>query len=140
MEAGWRDYHKRLPRELALTVRELPLAPRPKNGSPADAIRREGEQILNAVPPAVQLVALDVGGESFCTEQLAHRLASWKASGLDLAFVIGGPDGLSDTVRNAAALRWSLSPLTLPHPLVRVMLIEQIYRAHTILCGHPYHK
>ena len=83
---------------------------------------------------------LDVEGRSFTTEQLADRLQAWQMSGDNYSLVIGGPDGVDPSLLDDAQLRWSLSPLTLPHPLVRVLLVEQLYRAWTINAGHPYHR
>lgn len=140
VETACAEYQKRLPPALKLQLRELPLAPRGKASAPADAIRRESEALLAACPVNAQLVALDVTGKLLDTPALAEHLAHWQAAGRDLAFAIGGPDGFHPMVRERADFRWSLSPLTLPHPLARVLLFEQIYRAHTILTKHPYHK
>jgi 23S rRNA (pseudouridine1915-N3)-methyltransferase len=139
VEQGVAEYHKRLPPELKLRFRDLPLAPR-GNQSAAAAMSREGESIRAALAPRDQLVVLDVAGRSLSTEALAKELASWQMEGEDVSMVIGGPDGLPEDLKQEARLRWSLSPLTLPHPLVRVVLVEQIYRAWSINAGHPYHR
>ena len=94
----------------------------------------------DALPARDKLVVLDVTGRSFSTEALAGRLADWQMSGDNVSLVIGGPDGVEPALLQEAELCWSLSPLTLPHPLVRVVLVEQIYRAWTINAGHPYHR
>jgi rRNA large subunit m3Psi methyltransferase RlmH len=140
VQAGYDEYAKRLPKELAPQLLEIPLGNRAKNGSTQDAMRQEGEAILQAIPASSTMVALDVQGKAWSTEQLAEQLARWRMDGRNLAFVIGGPDGFSSQCIARADARWSLSNLTLPHPLVRIVLIEQLYRAWTILQNHPYHK
>jgi 23S rRNA (pseudouridine1915-N3)-methyltransferase len=96
--------------------------------------------MLKAVPPRARVVALDVQGRSWSTEHLAASLAGWLGEGRDLALLVGGPEGLAAECLARADIRWSLSPLTFPHPLVRIILAEQIYRAWTLLHGHPYHR
>lgn len=140
VQAGYDEYAKRLPRELLPQLVELPLGPRPKGGSVLEAMRHEGEAILAAVPSSYTLIALDVRGKAWSTEQLSVQLAQWQMEGDNLAFAIGGPDGFSPAVVARAQVQWSLSNLTLPHPLVRIVLIEQLYRAWTVLQNHPYHK
>lgn len=140
VQAGFDEYAKRLPKELLPQLTELPIGYRPKNGPATEAIKSEGEAILQAVTPNHKKVMLDVQGKSWTTEQLAQRLADWRMSGDSIAFVIGGPDGLSAACLAEADAKWSLSNLTLPHPLVRIIFIEQLYRAWTILQNHPYHK
>jgi 23S rRNA (pseudouridine1915-N3)-methyltransferase len=140
VQSGYEEYAKRLPKELAPQLLEIPLGNRGKNGSVIEAMRQEGDAILQAVPASSTMVALDVQGKSWSTEQLAEQLAHWRMDGRNLAFVIGGPDGFNPPCLVRADARWSLSNLTLPHPLVRILLIEQLYRAWTILQNHPYHK
>ena len=101
---------------------------------------RSPPRILAAVPKGATVVALEVGGRSWSTAQLARQLGDWMGRGQDLALLVGGPDGLGEAARQAAGQHWSLSPLTLPHPLVRVVLAEQLYRAWSILRNHPYHR
>ena len=139
VEEGVAEYRKRLPPELRLEIRELPLANR-SNTSVASAVEKEGRAIRDAVPARDRLVILDVSGRSFSTEQLAERLSQWQMSGDNYSLVVGGPDGVEPSLLREADLTWSLSPLTLPHPLVRVVLAEQLYRAWTINAGHPYHR
>jgi 23S rRNA (pseudouridine1915-N3)-methyltransferase len=131
---GIAEYTKRLPRELKLVWREISLAKRGKNTA------SEGEQILKLVPAGERVVALDVQGKRVSTEELARQLGSWQMSGDNYSILIGGPDGLSPACLARADLCWSLSDLTLPHPLVRVLLAEQLYRAWTITVNHPYHR
>ena len=137
---GYGEYAKRLPPECVLRLIEVPAGKRGKNADVARIMRDESERLLAAVPKGTAVVALEVGGRSWSTEQLAEKLDSWMGSGQDLALLVGGPDGLTDAARKAAGQLWSLSPLTLPHPLVRVVLAEQLYRAWSILRNHPYHR
>lgn len=137
------DYFKRIQPFVQTQLVELPMAKRGKNDSPADILKycqTEGESILNALKPNEILIALEVGGKELSTEKLADTMQQWTLQGQDIALAIGGPDGLSDQVRQAAAWHWSLSKLTLPHPLVRIVLIEQLYRAMSINHNHPYHR
>ncbi|WP_445115383.1 23S rRNA (pseudouridine(1915)-N(3))-methyltransferase RlmH [Acinetobacter sp. WZC-1] len=140
---GFADYFRRIQPFVQTQLIELPMAKRGKNDSEADIQKYcqiEGESILNALKSAEVLIALEVGGREFSTEQLADTMKGWMLEGQDIALAIGGPDGHSEEVRKAAAWHWSLSRLTLPHPLVRVMLIEQLYRAMSINHHHPYHR
>lgn len=140
VDAGVQEYGKRMPRELKLQWREIPLARRGRDNNSEKLRAREGEQMLRAVPAGDQLIALDVRGKRLSTEQLAARLGDWQMSGDSYSLLIGGPDGLSEEVLRRARQRWSLSDLTLPHPLVRILLAEQLYRAWTITVNHPYHR
>ena len=137
---GVREYSVRLPREIRVDWRELPLAPRGKGKSPGQVREREGRQILKAIPAGDRVIALDVRGKSLSTEALAMQLSDWQMSGDNYSLLIGGPDGLSEACLQRAERRWSLSELTLPHPLVRILLAEQLYRAWTITVNHPYHR
>lgn len=140
VEDGYRDYARRLPTECALHLIEIAPGRRGRKADIARILRDEAERLLKAVPRGADLVALEVAGQCWSTEQLADRLAQWMGSGRDLALLVGGPEGLDASVRSAAAQHWSLSPLTLPHPLVRVVVAEQLYRAWSILHNHPYHR
>jgi len=137
---GVGEYDKRLPRELRIEWKELPLAPRAKGSRPGQLRDKEGEQMLRAIPGGDRVIALDVGGKSLSTEQLARELSNWQMSGENYSLLIGGPDGLAQACLARADWRWSLSDLTLPHPLVRVIIAEQLYRAWTITVNHPYHR
>jgi len=139
-EAGYREYAKRLPPECALSLVEIDPGHRTKGASLEVARRIEGERLLAALPKAVRIVALDARGRAWSTERLAEILAGWMTEGRDLALLVGGPEGLADGCTERAEEIWSLSPLTFPHPLVRVILAEQIYRAWSLLRGHPYHR
>ena len=140
VEQGYREFSKRLPRECSLRLLEIPLGKRSKSQAAARARDEEGQAMLAAIPADCHVVALDVKGRAWSTEDLAARLQDWMASGRDLALLVGGPDGLSPACLERADQRWSLSALTFPHALVRVMLAEQLYRAWTITTGHPYHR
>ena len=140
VEQGVDEYARRMPRELKLEWREIPLARRGKDNNARQLSAREGELQLKAVPSGDRVVALDVQGKRISTEQLAQQLQAWQMSGDNYSLLIGGPDGLSPACLERADTRWSLSDLTLPHPLVRVLLAEQLYRAWTITVNHPYHR
>lgn len=140
VEQGYREYAKRLPPECGLTLHEIPAGKRGKNADIARLTRQEGEKMADAIPKGARVVALEVQGKAWTTEQLAGRLDSWLGEGRDVALLVGGPEGLEPGLSASADERWSLSPLTLPHPLVRIVLAEQLYRAWSILKGHPYHR
>jgi 23S rRNA (pseudouridine1915-N3)-methyltransferase len=137
---GYEDYARRLPRECTLRLVEIPPGKRSRNQPPAPAVEEEGRRMLAAIPERSLVVALDVGGSAWDTPALATRLQEWLLSGRDIVLLVGGPDGLSGDCLRRADQRWSLSALTLPHALVRVVLAEQLYRAWTIISGHPYHR
>lgn len=137
---GFHSYAKRLPRECALELLEIPVGKRSPAADLAKLVHREGEQMLRAVAKGAMVIALDEHGRSCDTRTLATWLAGWMRSGHDVALLIGGPDGLAPACLLAARTRWSLSPLTLPHGLARIVVAEQIYRAWSVLTGHPYHR
>jgi 23S rRNA (pseudouridine1915-N3)-methyltransferase len=137
---AYREYAKRLPRECTLQLVEIPLGKRRKSPGSSLAAEEEGQQLLASLPKDCTVIALDVRGQSWSTEELAVRLQDWLGSGRDVALLVGGPDGLSAACLKRADLKWSLSALTYPHSLVRVVLAEQLYRAWTINTGHPYHR
>lgn len=140
VEQAVSEYSKRFPAAIKLSLRELPMAQRGKDGNVARAVAQEAEAMRKALAPRDRVVALDVGGRSWSTEQLAGQLADWQMSAENYSLLIGGPDGLDPSLLREAHARWSLSALTLPHPLVRVILVEQLYRAWTINAKHPYHR
>lgn len=139
VETAVADYAGRLPRELKLEVVELPLEPRGKNADIARLKQAEGERLLKAAGSARRIV-LDERGSAWSSAELAQRLERWKQDGRDLAWLVGGPDGHAPEVLAQAEAQWSLSRLTLPHPLVRVLLAEQLYRAWSLGAHHPYHR
>ncbi|AHK15026.1 MAG: 23S rRNA (pseudouridine(1915)-N(3))-methyltransferase RlmH [Thalassolituus sp.] len=140
VEQGYAEYAKRLPADCALELVEIAPGHRAKNTSKEKAMQQEAEALIKAIRPSDHVVALAVEGKPWTTPQLASELENWRMQGGDVALLIGGPDGMTDEIMRLAKQRWSLSNLTLPHPLVRVLLAEQLYRAWTILQGHPYHK
>ena len=140
VEMGWQEYVKRLPAEISLELVEIPLSTRGKNADIQRLIRQEGAAMLAKVQPGERIVTLEVEGKPWSTEQLAEQLDNWRLDARTVNLMVGGPEGLAPEVCAKSEQRWSLSPLTLPHPLVRVLLGEQIYRAWTVLAGHPYHK
>jgi 23S rRNA (pseudouridine1915-N3)-methyltransferase len=137
---GFEEYSKRMPRECKLLLNEIAPAKRSKTANSAQWMQEEGQRILTQVDSSQHVVTLDVKGKPWTTEQLAEQLANWQANGRDVSLLVGGPDGLSQDCYQRADQSWSLSPLTLPHPLVRIVLAEQLYRAWTILQNHPYHR
>ena len=141
VDAGFEEYARRMPREANLKLIEV--KPEPRSAQPRDVERLlagEGKRIAAAMPGNAYRVALDEHGRTCSTLDLAERMAAWRMDGRDVAFVIGGPDGLSGTLKRDAHLVWSLTPLTLPHGLARVIVAEQLYRAYSILRNHPYHR
>ncbi len=137
---GFETYKNRLPRHIDLQLTEIPAGTRTAQGNVANAIEKEGEQQLRRLKPGGLVIALDETGKQWRSTELAEQLQTWLDDYSQVALMIGGPDGLSDACRQRAGQSWSLSHLTLPHGLVRVVLAEQIYRAWTILQGHPYHR
>ena len=137
---AWNEYTRRMPPGLALTLREINLEKRGKNADTRRLAAAESRALFEAMPARARVVALDVRGQAWSTEKLAVQLEQWMQEGRDVGFMIGGPDGIDEETLQKADDRWSLGPLTLPHPLVRVVLAEQLYRAWTITRNHPYHR
>jgi 23S rRNA (pseudouridine1915-N3)-methyltransferase len=137
---GFAEYAKRMPAECQLKLVELAPAQRSKSTDLKRAIKEEGERLLKAVPKNTNILVLDVKGKAHSTESLASEMENWLATGKDIALLIGGADGLSQECLAAANSKWSLSQLTFPHPLVRVILAEQLYRAWSLMRNHPYHR
>ncbi|GAC1665197.1 MAG: 23S rRNA (pseudouridine(1915)-N(3))-methyltransferase RlmH [Steroidobacteraceae bacterium] len=140
VNSGFREYQRRLRAPLLLELQEIALARRRAAENPRRAVEREGMDMLAALRPDDYVVALEVTAQAMSTEQLSRWLAARLRDGRALALLIGGPDGLSAPCRERADQSWSLSPLTLPHALVRVVVAEQLYRAMSLLAGHPYHR
>ncbi|MEY3219804.1 MAG: rRNA ((1915)-N(3))-methyltransferase RlmH [Pseudomonadota bacterium] len=137
---GFQEYNKRLPAHLKLDVVEIALPHRSKNADISRLIVEEGDRMLTHISSQTTVVALDERGQSWTTPQLAAQLQQWLNESAQLALLVGGPDGLSQSCLKRARQKWSLSPLTLPHPLVRIVIAEQIYRAWSLLNHHPYHR
>ena len=140
VEAGYDEYAKRLTTPLRLVLREIKAGRRTKGADIARVVNAESERLLAAVPKGSYIVALDRMGRELSTEDLAAELRARMARGGDVALLIGGPEGLSDDCLARADARWSLSRLTLAHPLVRIVVAEQIYRAWSIISELPYHR
>ena len=137
---GFSEYRKRLSHWLPLELVEIEPGVRGKGRDTVKAMADEGARVLAALPKGAHVVALDGRGKLHSSEQLAQRLEHWRGQGRDLAFLIGGPEGHAADVLQRADESWSLGPLTLPHMLVRLLLVEQVYRAATLLANHPYHR
>lgn len=140
VRTGFDEYARRLPRELRLELREVRAGRRAKGTDLARLLAHEGERLLAAVPDRARIVALERTGRALSTEQLARELDVQRLRGEDLVLLVGGPEGLAPGCLARVPERWSLSRLTLAHPLVRVMVAEQIYRAWSILANLPYHR
>lgn len=138
--AGYAEYAKRMPRETPLELLEIKPEPRTTGKTPEAMMAQEAGRIEAALPAGCRRIVLDERGDAPTTRQLADRLAKWMASGDDVAFIIGGPDGLAPRIKESAHETLRLSSLTLPHALVRVILAEALYRAASLLKGHPYHR
>lgn len=139
VSSGADDYVKRLPREASIEWVELPASKRARDTAESRMLE-EAIAIERRLKPQELMVVLDVEGKVISTETIAETLATWHSDGLKVAFVIGGPDGLHPSLKAKAGAWWSLGRITLPHPLVRVILAEQLYRAWSINAGHPYHR
>lgn len=140
VQQGCNEYLKRMPRECRVRLHELPAVQRGKSTDLARAMADEGQRLLKAVPGNSRIIALHVEGRQHSTDSLARQLENWLGDGRDVALLIGGADGLSADCLSAAESEWSLSTLTFPHPLVRVIVSEQLYRAWSLLNHHPYHR
>ena len=140
IDTGFQEYAKRLPRETALHLIEIPASKRLSSSNINRLLAEEGQRMLQVIPDQHHVIALCVNGESWDTQQLAAQLQDWRELGQNISLLIGGPEGLAPACLQRANQRWSLSNLTLPHPLVRIIVAEQLYRAHTILTHHPYHR
>jgi 23S rRNA (pseudouridine1915-N3)-methyltransferase len=140
IEAGYEEYAKRLPPSYALELIEVPAEKRGTNLDIKRILEREGEKMLSHIKPQHRTIALDINGKMWNTEQLADQLAEWQQDGRQVNLLIGGPEGLAPACLEKAEQKWSLSPLTFPHFLVKLILAEQIYRAYSILQNHPYHR
>ena len=140
VDEAFARYSERFPREWKFRLDTIATVRRNKNDKSERAKHAEGEQILAKLNPREQVVLLDERGKQFKSRLLAEKLADWQGEGCDLCFVIGGPDGVSDACKQRADVTWSLSQLTLPHGLARVILAEALYRAWSLQSGHPYHR
>jgi 23S rRNA (pseudouridine1915-N3)-methyltransferase len=140
VSTAYEEYSKRLPSDYALRLIEIDAGKRASTHDLARLIKAEGEQMLAAIPSGSRVIALDVKGQAWDTSTLSKRLEQWHETCHDVSLLVGGPEGLATDCLTRADTKWSLSPLTLPHPLVRVVVAEQLYRAWSILANHPYHR
>ncbi|MFS2223607.1 23S rRNA (pseudouridine(1915)-N(3))-methyltransferase RlmH [Pantoea sp. B65] len=140
VQTGFMEYLRRFPKDMPLELTEIPAGKRGKNADIKRILEKEGEAMLAAVGKGNRIVTLDIPGHPWETPQLAGQLERWKQDGRDVSLLIGGPEGLSPACKAAAEQSWSLSALTLPHPLVRVLVAESLYRAWSITANHPYHR
>lgn len=140
INSGYEEYARRLSRDCQLILKEIGSPRKSKTEDAAKVTRLEGDLLLAAIPPDAWTVALDVKGASHTTESMAKRLGLWKENHRRVALLVGGADGLSADCLAHSDEQWSLSNLTFPHGLVRVIVAEQLYRAHSVLSNHPYHR
>lgn len=140
VEQGYKEYAARLSTTVQIELKEIPAAKRVRNSVIEKVKQDEGERLLAAVPAGAKIVVLDEHGKSQTTKQLSVQLDDWIQMSQDIAILIGGADGLSVECIQRADYKWSLSAFTFPHPLVRIILVEQMYRAWTLLNNHPYHR
>lgn len=140
VEDAFGIYSERFPREWKFHLDIIPTVRRSKKDKSQQALAAEGEQILSKLDSTEQVVLLDERGKQLGSKSFAAKLSGWQSDARDLCFVIGGPDGVSESCRQRADFTWSLSTLTLPHGMARVLLSEQLYRAWTLQSGHPYHR
>ena len=140
VEKGYQEYARRFPKEMQLELLEINAGKRGKNADIKRILKKEGELTLAAIPKGNKIVTLEVTGQAWTTEQLADEMGKWQLDAKNISLLIGGPEGLAPECITKSEQRWSLSPLTLPHPLVRVIVAESLYRAFTLTINHPYHR
>lgn len=140
VEQGYTEFSKRLPKDCQLELVEISLAKRGKNADIKRLMQKESEQMLAKIVSNDHVVALDVLGKSMSTSKLAGKIKQWQGSGQNIALLVGGPEGLHPDCLQRANEKWSLSELTMPHPIVRIVVAEAIYRAWSVTVGHPYHR
>jgi 23S rRNA (pseudouridine1915-N3)-methyltransferase len=138
--AGFSEYTKRMPREAQISLLEIKPEPRTTGKTTAQIMEAEAQRILSALPQNCLRIALDERGKQLTTRQLAAQMQDWMREGRDIAFIIGGADGLHESIKQAAQQLLGLSALTLPHAFVRILLAEQLYRAYSLMHNHPYHR
>lgn len=140
VQDGYAEYAKRLPKACRLNLVELPMAQRGKTSSVEGLKAEEAKRILASIPKGARMIVLDEHGQQVTTKGLADRLEDWLGGGQDVALIVGGPDGLEKSLIDQAQWKWGLSNLTLPHPMVRILVAEQLYRAWSVIQNHPYHR
>lgn len=140
VNAGVDEFIRRFPSDMPVSFTEIPAGKRGKNADIKRILEKEGELMLSAIPKGNRIVTLEVTGKPWDTPTLAKQLDNWKMDGRDVSLLIGGPEGLAPECISASEQKWSLSALTLPHPLVRIILTESLYRAWSVTQNHPYHR
>lgn len=140
VQQGYDEYAKRMPKECHLILKEVTPGKRGKNSDIVRTVRDEGDKMIQAIPAKTHIVTLDIPGKPWTTPELSVAMKKWMESGQNIALMVGGPEGLADSVKKLANESWSLSRLTFPHPIVRILVAEQLYRAWSILNNHPYHR
>lgn len=140
VEQGVNEYLRRFPSDFKVQFTEITAGKRGKTVNANTVIELEGKKCLDAIPQGNRIIALEVKGKSWDSPQLAKNIEKWQMDGRNVSILIGGPEGLSQECKDAAEQWWSLSPLTLPHPMVRVIAAEALYRAWSITQNHPYHR
>lgn len=140
VEQGYQQYVKRFPSDMPLSLTEIPAGKRGKNADIKRILHKEGELTMAAIPKGNRIVTLEVTGKPWDTPTLASNMEKWQMDGRDVSLLIGGPEGLAPECIAASEQKWSLSPLTLPHPLVRIIVAESLYRAWSVNANHPYHR
>jgi len=140
VQEGYAEYAKRMPKACSIKLVELPMAQRGKTNSVDKMKAEEAKRILDAIPKGARMIILDEHGKQVTTKGLAEKLEEWLGGGQDVALIVGGPDGLQKDLIDQAQWKWGLSNLTLPHPMVRILVVEQLYRAWSVINNHPYHR
>lgn len=140
VEQGYQEYARRLNADVVLQLIEIPAGKRGKNADITRILHKEGQQMLAAIPKGNRIVTLEVTGKPWTTPTLAKNMADWLMDGRDVSLLVGGPEGLAPECIAIAEQKWSLSALTLPHPLVRIVLAESLYRGWSLNNNHPYHR
>ena len=140
VEKGYQEYARRFPKEMQLELLEINAGKRGQNADIKRILNKEGELTLAAIPKENKIVTLEVTGKSWTTEDLSKEMQKWQLDGRNISLLIGGPEGLAPACIERSEQRWSLSKLTLPHPLVRIVVAESLYRAYTLTINHPYHR
>ncbi|MBC3764563.1 23S rRNA (pseudouridine(1915)-N(3))-methyltransferase RlmH [Neptunicella marina] len=140
VEQGYQEYARRLNTDVQLQLIEIPAGKRGKNADISRILQKEGQLTMAAIPKGNRIVTLEVKGKAWDTPQLAKHMQAWQMDGRDVSLLIGGPEGLATECIAAAEQKWSLSALTLPHPLVRIVVAESLYRAWSLNNNHPYHR
>ena len=137
---GFITYQKRFPQDFSLELVEIPAEKRLKNKDMARIIKKEGQSMLSAIKEGERVIALDLSHRQWSTQELSKNMQQWQLDGRDVCLLIGGPEGLAPECKQAAEQTWCLSALTLPHPMVRVIVAESLYRGWSLIHNHPYHR